>query len=580
MNFKEQSGMQLYYDSAISHNRHHSNVEFQQSSSNVNSFISLQSPTNRKTSECNGLENKILSSRSQIHRMMENFSRNYDLIQQSDPLENIVEFTPQLSPIGSVAELKKQIDIKHDGSLTLQELKSNQTSIIQITRFRFNYFYVRIYDRESPLQAYVRSENSKLQTFKMYISTVAQFPTSFNCEQAIQSKYFKFADQQQRDTFHMKNLYISMYSEEDCLIAINFIFGHYFKKKIKTIKEELDSDKYKSKLYSLNTPRLDSIQMDKIANNLNTKQYQKDQIEQKIKISQRLLKQRILQAVERKRVIYEDKKMDMISKLKANESLKEIRSFQKQIEIQQKLKIRNQIIWFELIKIAQYAAQMKEMLDKMKLHNKYLAKGRLIVWQYKTITMIKIKGMGATVEERSKFKMCLSVKIFTQQLRAFSKVRAIKLVLQFLHTTHLYIQCLQKHHYFVEKVNYVKRVFKNLKQKHKAYRDRLWRLLNKNGQAIILELINKHSQIKKRQYHIDNVLLLQIMDDFIKEKKQKCQQYAQNYIQEKNKKKKVLDFTLSLMQPEMFNAPTYEDLIEIYKKYAVQKNIAIHDSHN
>ncbi|CAD8139375.1 unnamed protein product [Paramecium pentaurelia] len=580
MNYKEQTGLQLYCDSTISHNRHHSNVDFKQNNSNFNSFISLQSPTNRKTSECNGLEKKILSSRSQIHRMMENFSRNYDLIQQSDPLEHVIEFTPQLSPVGSIAEIKKQVDIKHDGSLTLQELKSNQTSIIQITRFRFNYFYVRIYDRESPLQAYVRSENSKLSTFKMYISTVAQFPTSFNCEQAIQSKYFKFADQQQRDTFHVKNLYISMYSEEDCLIAINFIFGHYFKKKIKIIREEFDSDKYKQKLYSLNTPRLDSIQIDKITSNLNTKQYQKDQIEQKIKISQRLLKQRILQVVERKKIIQEDKKMDMISKLKANESLKEIRNIQKQIEIQQKLKIRNQIIWIELIKIAQYAAQMKEMLDKMKLHNKYLAKGRLIAWQYKTITMIKIKGMGATVEERSKFKMCLSIKIFTQQLRQFSKVRAIKLVLQFLHTTHLYIQCLQKHHYFVEKVNYVKRVFKNLKQKHKAYRDRLWRLLNKNGQAIILELINKHSQIKKRQYHIDNILLLQIMDDYIQEKKQKCQQYVQNYIKEKNKKKKVLDFTLSMMQPEMFNAPIYEDLVEIYKKYAIQKNIVIHESHN
>ncbi|CAD8135758.1 unnamed protein product [Paramecium pentaurelia] len=580
MNFKESTGIQVYYDSTINHNRHHSNMDFNQNTSNFNSFISLQSPTHRKTSECNGLEKKILSSRSQIHRMMENFSRNYDLIQLSDPLEHIVELSPQLSPVGSVGEIKKQVDIKHDGSLTLQELKSNQTSIIQITRFRFNYFYVRIYDRESPLQAYVRSENSKLQTFKMYISTVAQFPTSFNCEQAIQSKYFKFADQQQRDTFHMKNLYISMYSEEDCLIAINFIFGHYFKKKIKIIKEEFDQDKYKSKLYSLNTPRLDQIQIDKITNNLNTKQYQKNQIEQKIRINQKLLKQRILQTVERKKVIYEDKRMDMISKLKANESLKEIRNVQKQLEIQQKLKIRNQITWIELIQILQYVTKMKEMLDQMKLHNKYLAKGRLIVWQYKTITMIKIKGMGATVEDRSRFKMCLSIRIFSQQLKQFSKIRAIKLVLSFLHATHLYIQCLQKHHYFVEKVNYVKRVFKNLKQKHKAYRDRLWRLLNKNGQTIILELINKHSQIKKRQYHIDNILLLKIMDDFIQQKKQKCQQYAQNYLQEKNKKKKVLDFTLNMMQPEMFNVPTYEDLLEIYKQYAIQKNITINDSNN
>ncbi|CAK85112.1 unnamed protein product (macronuclear) [Paramecium tetraurelia] len=267
---------------------------------------------------------------------------------------NNQELTPQLSPVGSFTEIKKQIDKRHDGSLTLQELKSNQTNLI-VTRFRFNYFYVRIYDRESPLQAYVRGENSKLQTFKMNISTVAQFPTT------IQSKYFKFADQQQRDTFSMKNLYISIYSEEDCLITINFLFGHYFKKKIKMIKDEFDSEKSKQKLYLFYSPRLDPSQIDKITNNVNAKQYQEN-----YKDKLKAVKQRILQAVERKKEIQEDKRMNIIRKLKANESLKEIRNVQKQIEIQQKLKFRNQISWIGFIKIAIYATRMKEKMDQMK----------------------------------------------------------------------------------------------------------------------------------------------------------------------------------------------------------------------
>ncbi|CAD8139502.1 unnamed protein product [Paramecium octaurelia] len=113
------------------------------------------------------------------------------------------------------------------------------------------------------------------------------------------------------------------------------------------------------------------------------------------------------------------------------------------------------------------------------------------------------------------------------------------------------------------------------KIKHQAYRDRLWRLLNKNGQTIILELINKNSQIKKRQYHIDKQWMISL-----NKRNKNVKQYAQNYIQEKNKKKKVLDFSLSMMQPEMFTAPTYEDLVEIYKIYAIQNKIAINDSHN
>ncbi|CAD8139504.1 unnamed protein product [Paramecium octaurelia] len=93
-----------------------------------------------------------------------------------------MEFTPQSSPQGSSTEIKKQIDIKHDVEIQLNnhnldilELKSIQN----VTRFRFNYFYVRIYDRESRLQAYVRSENLKLQTFKMYIFYSSQISYQF-----------------------------------------------------------------------------------------------------------------------------------------------------------------------------------------------------------------------------------------------------------------------------------------------------------------------------------------------------------------------------------------------------------------
>lgn len=119
-----------------------------------------------------------------MHRMIEHYSKNYDLIQHSDHFEMITDIQPQISPTDSIKKIT-DIDIKHDGSLYLQELKSNSVSTIQITRFRFNYFYVRIYEKESPIQAYIKIESSKLSTFKMYVSTVAQFPTSFNCELAV-----------------------------------------------------------------------------------------------------------------------------------------------------------------------------------------------------------------------------------------------------------------------------------------------------------------------------------------------------------------------------------------------------------
>lgn len=45
-----------------------------------------------------------------------------------------------------------------------------------------------------------------------------------------------------------------------------------------------------------------------------------------------------------------------------------------------------------------------------------------------------------------------------------------------------------KHKFMAEKVNYVKRVFKNMKLKHRAYRDRLFRSLTRYGQEILSQM--------------------------------------------------------------------------------------------
>ncbi|CAD8051199.1 unnamed protein product [Paramecium sonneborni] len=530
----------------------------------------VKSPTSQlRSARLFDLNENFLNKRTSIVQMMQTFSNNYEIIQQSEPLENID--LQKLFPVEEQKKLQNNDTFPDQSNLRIFELKQESNNWIQINRFRFHYFSIKIQGQESPIQVYVRCDQSRLLNYRMYISTTASFPTKFNCEAVVQSKYFKYQDKKHNDKFLDKFLYIAIYSEEDCEISISFLYGNKFIKKQKPKREKPNYDKYK---HWWQQQKFDmSYETDKINNNLDTRQYSREARKEKLIQSQDQLDIRIKNAMNKKKELCEDKKMDLLSKYQANETLKEIRNQQK---LKQKIRqalTKFQISWFDVFLLIHLAENMKAMLDEAKKRSKYLAKGRLIVWKYKTTTMIKIKESGQTVDQRNLFKLCMAMCMFAFHNKKRLKTELSKVLRYFLNVTHQYCHFIQKHQELTNKVNYVKRVFRNLKQKEKAYKDRLWRILNKYAQEILHSLGAHFSNPKKRTYIIDSSALIKAMEDFLSSKKRKCQQFIQTYVTEKDQKQKVVDLALNMMQPEMFDTPSYDDLYGIFRTYIQYKKM-------
>ncbi|CAD8143664.1 unnamed protein product [Paramecium pentaurelia] len=522
-----------------------------------------------KSARLYDLNDNFLNKRTSIVQMMQTFSNNYDIIQQSEPLENID--LQKLFPVEEQKKLQNNEIVSDISKLRIFELKQENNDWIQINRFRFHYFSIKIQGQESPIQVYVKCDQLRLLNYRMYISTTASFPTKFNCEAIIQSKYFKYQDKKHNDKFLDKFLYIAIYSEEDCEISISFLYGNKFIKKQKPKREKPNYDKYK---YWWKQSKFDmSYETDKINSNLDTRQYSREARKEKLIQSQDQLDLRLKNAITKKKELCEDKKMDLLSKYQANEALKEIRNQQKLKQRIRQALIKFQISWFDVFLLIHLAENMKAMLDEAKKRSKYLAKGRLIVWKYRTTTMIKIKESGQTVDQRNLFKLCMAMCMYTFHNKKRIKTEVAKVLRYFFTLTHQYCHFIQKHQELTNKVNYVKRVFRNLKQKEKAYKDRLWRILNKYAQEILHSLGAHFSNPKKRTYIIDSSALMKATEDFLISKKRKCQKFIQSYVREKDEKQKVIDLALNMMQPEMFDTPSYDDLYGIFRTYIQYKKI-------
>ncbi|CAK71240.1 unnamed protein product (macronuclear) [Paramecium tetraurelia] len=535
----------------------------------------VKSPTSQiKSARQFDLNENFLNQRTSIVQMMQTFSNNYEIIQQSEPLENI-----DLQKLFPVEEQKKSQNneiVPHESKLRIFELKQESNNWISINRFRFHYFSIKIQGQESPIQVYVKCDQSRLLNYRMYISTTASFPTKFNSEAVVQSKYFKYQDKKHNDKFLDKFLYIAIYSEEDCEISISFLYGNQSIKKQKPKRQKPNYDKYK---YWWQQQKFDmSCETDKINSNLDTRQYSREARKEKLIQSQDQLDLRMKNAMSRKKELSEDKKMDLLSKYQASEALKEIRNQQK---LKQRIRhaiTKFQISWLGIFILIHLAENMKSMLDEAKKRSKYLAKGRLIVWKYRTTTMIKIKESGQNVDQRNLFKLCMTMCIFASHNKKRIKTDVSKVLRYFLTLTHQYCHFIQKHQELTYKVNYVKRVFRNLKQKEKAYKDRLWRILNKYAQEILHTLGAHFTNPKKRTYIIDSSALQKAMEDFLSQKKRKCQQFIQGYVREKDQKQKVVDLALNMMQPEMFDTPSYDDLYGIFRTYIHYKKMTSQQS--
>ena len=110
----------------------------------------------------------------------------------------------------------------YDG-LKQSDLKHGNENRIKITRFKFFYFRIKVRGKISPIQVLFNiPERVQSSSLKLFLSTKAEFPTKFNAEYILYSRYAKIFSERNQHYFTEEYLFITMYSEVDFEFTITF----------------------------------------------------------------------------------------------------------------------------------------------------------------------------------------------------------------------------------------------------------------------------------------------------------------------------------------------------------------------
>ncbi|CAD8046205.1 unnamed protein product [Paramecium sonneborni] len=210
------------------------NKDFLKSSRSQVSLSEMQDSKSR----VNTLFEKIKTQNANIHKQENNlffkvqgailelynqYEQNYQGLGSLDRIKTVQE---NLS-----VEFKKQNNqlIKTFDGLKLSDLDQNGVNQIQIDRYQFYYFRLRILEKPTPIHIHLQlPESLSFLLFKLMLSVKIEFPTKFNADQIIQSNYAKvYSSNPQAHYFKEEFLYLTFYSHVDFILKITVNFGQF-----------------------------------------------------------------------------------------------------------------------------------------------------------------------------------------------------------------------------------------------------------------------------------------------------------------------------------------------------------------
>ncbi|CAK78694.1 unnamed protein product (macronuclear) [Paramecium tetraurelia] len=187
-------------------------------------------------SRANTLFEKIKAQNANIHRSENNLFLKVEgaILELYNQYEQNYQGLGSLGRIKTVqenlsVEFKKQNDqlIKTFDGLKLSDLDQNGVNQIQIDRYQFYYFRLRILEKPTPIHIHLQlPESLSFLLFKLMLSVKIEFPTKFNADQIIQSNYAKvYSSNPQAHYFKEEFLYLTFYSHIDFILKISVHFG-------------------------------------------------------------------------------------------------------------------------------------------------------------------------------------------------------------------------------------------------------------------------------------------------------------------------------------------------------------------
>ncbi|CAD8142685.1 unnamed protein product [Paramecium octaurelia] len=525
----------------------------------------------------------------EILELYDDFSRNYQLLGHINQTEPFYQKQSQFEVI-----LSQPIQaVKSARSFDSEELFCEQKNKLVIARFKFYYFRLKIKGRPSPLSLCFNF-TERVMGLKIYLSTKVEFPSSFNADQFVQSKYATLQSQHNHKKFHENYLYISLHCETDTRLNIKVQFGkqslnqteNVAKKQKSEISEQLPDIQIEDSQFR----RSIFMNKDKIVRNLNVTQ---NCMNKKFKFlfdlqSERISKQK--SALQNKKIVSREFQISKLLKYQARQIIPEYRKYERTFKQKYSVLQQVQINWLQTVFVLQLADALNLCLNEIKKAYHIRASGMLLAWRWKVNILLMLKRNGNTIQERSIYQAKMVLKSHAKHIKKTIRLQATQ-VLHSVLTQTLPVISLKNRIIKVRSIVLSVQVkFRWLKNQKRQFYDRFWKNINQLYFQVLTELQNKGKQnpekpvLLKRPsiYLIDTNSMIPLVESYLfKIKKnwleyihfKRIKRYSIYSFQFPSQFDRLKAVAFQIKEPRLFRDPSINDITLIIEQYALIKNL-------
>ncbi|CAD8131988.1 unnamed protein product [Paramecium pentaurelia] len=526
----------------------------------------------------------------EILELYDDFSRNYQLLGHINQADT---YYKKQSPFDLILSPPIK-SVKSARSFDSEELFCEQKNKLIIERFKFYYFRLKIKGRPSPLSLCFNF-TERVVGLKIYLSTKAEFPSSFNADQFVQSKYATLISQHGHNKFHENYLYISIHCETDTRLNIKIQFGKQSLNQTENLSRKLKSE--------INEQQLPDIQIeesqfkksifmnkDKIVRNLNVTQ---NCMNKKFKFlfdlqSERISKQK--SALQNKKIVSREFQLQKLLKYQTRQLIPEYRKYERTFKQNNSVLQNTQMNWFQIVFVLQLADALYQSLHEIKKAYHIRASGMLLAWRWKINILLVIKRNGNTIQERSLHQSKMVFKTYAKFIKKTIKVQASQVLQSVLIQTFPVISLKNRMLKFRSLVLKVQVKFRWLKYQKRLFYDRFWKNINQVYFQVLNELQNKGKQnlekpaLLKRSsiYLIDTNTMIPLVESYLFQIKKnwleyihfkRIKRYSIYSFQFPSQFDRLKAVAFQIKEPKLFRDPSINDLTLIIEQYALIKNL-------
>ncbi|CAD8107181.1 unnamed protein product [Paramecium sonneborni] len=448
-------------------------------------------------------ESQFLQLDNDILEIYDEFEKNYNTIQEIDKTNTKIETKQKITEQPKIIKQQKKLLKTFDG-LQQSDLEIEFINRIQIIRFRFYYFRIRIKGRQSPLQILLNFPSKITSTqYKLFVSTSIEFPNKFNADQTVQSRFVKVHSKQNSKLFFDEYVYLTFYSEFDAIIGMQITFGEQYTASNgqKLVQSMINFDTFQD--------RRTIHPKDKILQNIElakTRMYSK--LDEMLKAKHRHTKSQ--ETIQRSKLIQKEVRQTRLIKLLVKDQIAQFREVEKIHQKEQQLQIFIKKNWIMITTLFNFCRQIYRKLEKVRRKNKIAARAKLLVWQLHTKALIEVRRYGDNPFIRSLSKSSLVISTFTSYIQEKCFNRAEKILSQFLVDIILYQTFINKHIQLISKIKCIQRNYRKLRLVRKNFKDKFIKAFKEK----IYALYQGRGSDQKPRINIEQHIITKLFEEY------------------------------------------------------------------